>query len=457
MATRHAGTPGTGRGTRGRLFENVLEVDPATKRWRPADRPPAAASSGPAAPSPSDHVLQRGIHTGPWTVEVLHGSIANAAEVEALSELLEIPPPEMPFPRNALVLRHAPTAFTYIFDATRALQCVDSVCEDRRRSGVDCCEEAERMGARPRRLSGMGIKVAYASEWGRSRRIHDVLQSTQPVRDQSTRTDGPPSGAIASAKQYDWTYSSTWPGTAGCTAAVPLFGAEETACGDWDAAFHRGTDPARDRIPVERLGPGSGQPILFYDDVVLYEDELGDNGSSMLNVKVRVMPNEFLVLQRFFLRVDDVVFRIFDTRIYCSFVPSDGEPLTAAERAACGPGAPTHWPRIVRECRGAEVSYADVKQYRPDDMSPLTDVNWVAETLERLQQRRAAVPRTDCVSPAAWPTATPGGGTASGAVLGEVPEADAAEANGRWAGDGHRVDVAVLRGRVWGGGKGRGG
>lgn len=53
----------------------------------------------------------------------------------------------------------------------------------------------------------------------------------------------------------------------------------------WVDAFHPGTDPMRDRIPVERLGV-HGEPILFYDEVVLYEDELGDNGSSLLSVKV---------------------------------------------------------------------------------------------------------------------------------------------------------------------------
>jgi type 2A phosphatase activator TIP41 len=31
------------------------------------------------------------------------------------------------------------------------------------------------------------------------------------------------------------------------------------------------------------------------------------------------MPSGFLVLQRFLLRVDDVVFRLFDTRMYCAF------------------------------------------------------------------------------------------------------------------------------------------
>ena len=60
-------------------------------------------------------------------------------------------------------------------------------------------------------------------------------------------------------------------------------------------------------------------PILFYDEVDLYEDELGDNGMSLLSLKLRVMPERLLVLSRFFLRLDDVIFRVRDTRVYVEF------------------------------------------------------------------------------------------------------------------------------------------
>ena len=37
-------------------------------------------------------------------------------------------------------------------------------------------------------------------------------------------------------------------------------------------------------------------PILWYDQVQLFEDELHDNGVSTISVKVRVMPMFFLIL-----------------------------------------------------------------------------------------------------------------------------------------------------------------
>jgi type 2A phosphatase activator TIP41 len=60
-------------------------------------------------------------------------------------------------------------------------------------------------------------------------------------------------------------------------------------------------------------------PILFYEEVVLYESELDDNGISILSIKVRVMPERMLLLCRMFMRLDNVIFRIRDTRVYVDF------------------------------------------------------------------------------------------------------------------------------------------
>jgi len=79
--------------------------------------------------------------------------------------------------------------------------------------------------------------------------------------------------------------------------------------------------------------------ILFYDDVSLFEDELHDHGDSTLHVRIRVMPHSFFILARLFVRVDNVLFRIFDVRVYHAF-GSDS---------------------VVRECSGLEADYDEVK------------------------------------------------------------------------------------------------
>merc|ERR1712098_691912 len=104
-------------------------------------------------------------------------------------------------------------------------------------------------------------------------------------------------------------------------------------------------------------------PILFLDDVIIYEDELADNGITMLNVKVRVMPARLLLLQRFFMRLDNVLLRIRDTRVYVDF--EQGE--------------------VIREYLEKEEKYEVVwntlASRRDDAAAVLRDANQVAELL----------------------------------------------------------------------------
>jgi len=60
-------------------------------------------------------------------------------------------------------------------------------------------------------------------------------------------------------------------------------------------------------------------PILFYDEVLLYQDDLEDCGDVLYEAKLRVMPQCWFLLSRFFLRVDGSVVRIRDTRIFHRF------------------------------------------------------------------------------------------------------------------------------------------
>lgn len=373
--------------------------------------------------------------------------------MDRLGDRLGLPPPEMVFPSNTLVISHKPSGFEYRFAADEALRCIDGVAAKVRLEGLDLSKDwraqdshrrgHKTLGAKPQ--AKRGIKVAYAQEWGKSRND----PANNPAMTATTDPDAPaPTTAfgaaaatqIAEARDYDWTFSTTWAGSPSPSSS------SSSSLPPWKPA----SDPAVDRIPVERLGPSSGEPILFYDDLVLFEDELGDNGTSMLGVKVRVMPSGFLILQRFFLRVDDVVFRLFDTRMYCAFNEPGGEasamPATAMPQVtrpgassnavpppAAAPWAATSAPRstttpdmsslrlgqprgaakepatttqsisssatppeqrLIREVSGCEAPYKDVRArlppYRPNDLSLLTDPGWVSQTLESLTARQFA-------------------------------------------------------------------
>lgn len=119
-------------------------------------------------------------------------------------------------------------------------------------------------------------------------------------------------------KPFDWSYSTDYKGTEKPDVAA--------------------LGPSDVEIPIELLK--RPDPILFFDDVMLYEDELADNGISMLSCKIRVMPDCLLLLARFFMRLDNVVFRLRDTRIYVDFNKAE----------------------VIRDYQAREMGYEDVRK-----------------------------------------------------------------------------------------------
>ena len=70
-------------------------------------------------------------------------------------------------------------------------------------------------------------------------------------------------------------------------------------------------------IPLSRLGQEN--PILWGNHISLFEDELGDNGQVSLEFRFRTMKDCWFGLLRSYLRVDDVIVRIYDTRLFCDY------------------------------------------------------------------------------------------------------------------------------------------
>lgn len=60
-------------------------------------------------------------------------------------------------------------------------------------------------------------------------------------------------------------------------------------------------------------------PYVVFEAVDFWESELDDNGVSKIDVKCRVMDRFWFVLMRFDLRVDNVVLRRIETRLFHKF------------------------------------------------------------------------------------------------------------------------------------------
>lgn len=202
--------------------------------------------------------------------------ISKAGAIDSLTERIGIPVPEMIFGENLVSLEHVPSGWSVSFNAPDALDAVDKT--DRHM-----------------------LKVAYARDW------------------ESTR-EGTTQGIKEVVKPYDWSYSTTYTGTV-AAAARPFAPAEND-----------------EAIPIELLK--RRDPMIFFDEVMLYESELDDNGISILSVKVRVHEKRMLLLCRLFMRLDNVVLRIRDTRVYVDFETDT----------------------VLREYSAQEESFANVKR-----------------------------------------------------------------------------------------------
>ncbi|KAK3692698.1 TIP41-like family-domain-containing protein [Podospora appendiculata] len=247
--------------------------------------------------------------------------ILKSDPIDAMSARLGIPVPEMIFGDNLLSVTHVPTGWSIAFTAEPALDLVDKT--------------GERM-----------LRVAYAGEWSSSRE----------------RTSA---GISEVVKPYDWSYTTSYRGTETETET-----ATETPSGETRRTRRKlAHSPATPPIPLELLR--RRDPILFHDEVVLYESELDDNGISVLTVKVRVMEHRMLLLCRLFMRLDNVLVRVRDTRVYVDFDTD----------------------LVIREYQAKEDSFANLKRnllmdgLMPDAITvALRDANQVAHLLPVVEQ-----------------------------------------------------------------------
>ncbi|KAJ6446391.1 TipA protein [Purpureocillium lavendulum] len=301
--------------------------------------------SNPNEPFPDPSALSAATTThaqGRFRIATRKLPISKSGAIDELTERIGIPMPEMIFGDNVVAIAHAPSGWSVEFNTPDALDAVDKT--DRHM-----------------------LKVAYARDW------------------ESTR-EGTTAGIKEVVKPYDWSYSTTYAGTVRQSLPPPPPPHAEQQQGQAAGGQPQVPptfQPTEKKIPIELLK--RRDPILFFDEVVLYESELDDNGISIYSVKVRVHAQRMLLLCRLFMRLDNVVVRIRDTRVYVDFDTDE----------------------VLREYTEKESQFADVKRALimsgrlPDDVTiGLRDANVLDPLLNVVTQRTEAV----CLAPSAATT-----------------------------------------------------
>ncbi|KNC83127.1 hypothetical protein, variant [Sphaeroforma arctica JP610] len=205
------------------------------------------------------NLLQKEV-IGDWEISTVKDRISNSNERDTDEAALNIPLPEMYFGFNKLRVEHI-TGWALEFMAMDALDMVDKDTPT--------------------------VKVGWADHWHRNRGHSEHIKEV--------------------VKPFDWTYSTAY------TGSLRSVDGDQTINLPTISAALQG-----EAIDYELLKPHR-EPILFYGEVILFEDELADNGESTVSVKFRCMPSGFFILLRQFIRVDDVLIRIRDTRIHHIF------------------------------------------------------------------------------------------------------------------------------------------
>ena len=191
-----------------------------------------------------------------WSISTRHGSILaseGATRTDYEQRLATHHLPEMIFDKTTLTLVHTGNQLELQFNAFDALKAIDMY---------------NNLESIP--------KVSMSEVWAKSRTKDRELDYVKP---------------------YDWTFTTRYKGTLSSSGQA-----------QWRI------EPTHEQLDLEKLK--CQEPILFYDELTLYEDELADNGMSTLTLKIRCMPSGFFVLLRFFMRVDGVLIRCFDTRYH---------------------------------------------------------------------------------------------------------------------------------------------
>ena len=199
------------------------------------------------------------------------------------------------------------------------------------------------------------LKVAAAAKWAEAHKLR-FGGGLPPSKAAGAGSAGPAAAwdTNQDASVYDWTFTTPYRGSLGTASGDPSNGAKRKRWAETSRRVDRGVLMTRD-------------PILFFDELTLYESELDDNGESSVTLKIRVMPKCWLVLMRFWMRCDGVRVRLRETRFFCPFANASTE---------------TAKPTVVRESARRDESFEELRaRGAPGDASQYPDADEAAAVL----------------------------------------------------------------------------
>jgi len=237
---------------------------------------------------------------GAFILSAHHSPMLNSLQLQSLAHTLPgIKVPEMVYGSAHVQITHLEAGFAFDFNALDALRYCGY---EARQSNLHREGElrAEHIAYIPE-----CVQVSMADQWKGRKLPKDSIFREEGKGDMAAIE-------VASIYQSDWTY---------CTPYRGLIRGLADAAGFSPLPAHVRLTVTEESIPLEHLGPDN--PVLWGAAVSFFEDELDDSGQSKCYIRVRAMADCWYALLRSYVRVDNVLIRILDTRIYHEYGKSE--------------------------------------------------------------------------------------------------------------------------------------
>lgn len=240
-----------------------------------------------ATPMKDENENTIGISIGEWSIASSSSRIGNEGEMDAMETIIQAKAgsrvclPEIVF-SNAYVSLKVLSLAEIRFTAQEALE-----------EWAECHRYLKKCSHGDTPYKGVSVIKSIDAKIWEEKISDDMKYNTNSLELDKCSTE----------LHYDWTFSSPFSGNWTIKSSnTPI---------DWNETEESGID-------MQMLVDQS-QPILYFDDVNLYEDDMHDNGYVSLRCKLRVMPTCVYILLTLFVRVDHVLIRVKEVRMFSSF------------------------------------------------------------------------------------------------------------------------------------------
>ena len=205
-----------------------------------------------------------------WEFSSVKSSIGSAAVLESLERRVKFPLPEMVFPDNILIFENKKAGLRICLQTEDALMACPSTTKDK-------VLDAANVFWKKKHSDIVELNNSVASTLS-------SLSKTTPPKKQCVDT-------LTSLRciDYDWTYSTTFNGT------VTFSDVKSNVVSNKIAPGISRIVKSNKSIDLDLLR--MQDKILYFKEIIFYEDELDDNGISILSAKVvRPITNIYILL-----------------------------------------------------------------------------------------------------------------------------------------------------------------